>query len=138
MPRQRFRSIHTPPFQDEPDWKSMTKADAIREASKLLGNERSAIKVLRFLEHHDIKVTSPQAVKVLGDLYRTKEATPSPETLANSVQAVIAVQKYAAEHGGLKPLTKKVEETENLLAFADSIGGFAVLRAVVQQLQTAK
>jgi len=136
MPRQRFRSIDTPPFQDEPNWKSMTKADAIREASQLLG-EKSPIKVVRFLEQHDIKVASPQAVKVLGDMYRNVEPAPSPENLISSVQAVIAVQKYAAEHGGIKALAKKLGEANSLIALADSIGGFEVLQAIVQQLQAA-
>ena len=133
MPRQRHRSIETPPFQDEPNWKEMTKADAIREASKLLGCEKSPIKVVRFLEHHDIQVSSPQAVKVLGDMYRNQ----TPESLVSSVQAVIAVQKYAGEHGGMKALAKKMDEVKSLIALADSIGGFEVLRSIVQQLQAA-
>lgn len=114
----------------------MTKADAIREASQLLG-EKSPIKVVRFLEQHDIKVASPQAVKVLGDMYRNVEPAPSPENLISSVQAVIAVQKYAAEHGGIKALAKKLGEANSLIALADSIGGFEVLQAIVQQLQAA-
>jgi len=116
-------------------YKKMTKADAVRQASKLLGDERSPIKVVRFLEHHDIQVTSPQAVKVLGDMYRKHEKTHNPESLASSVQAVIAVQKYAAEHGGVKTLAKKLDEAESLIALANSIGGFGVLRTIVQQLE---
>jgi hypothetical protein len=138
MPRPKSRSVDAPWEQDEePDWKGMTKADAIREASKLLGGERSAIKVVRFLEQRGLQVTSPQAVKVLGDLYRQREQPPTPESLVSSVQAVVAVQKYAAAHGGLNALAKKLEEAERLVAFAKTIGGLEVLRAIVQELQAA-
>jgi hypothetical protein len=135
MPRPKLRTIDAPWQKDEePDWKTMTKADAIREASKLLGGERSAIKVIRFLGERGLQVTSPQAVKVLGDLYRQREQPPSPESLMNNIQAIIAVQKYASEHGGIKALAKKLEEAENLIAFANTIGGFEIIRVIVQQL----
>jgi hypothetical protein len=138
MARPKFRTIDAPWDKDEePDWKGMTKADAIREASKLLGGERSAIKVVRFLEQRGLPVTSPQAVKVLGDLYRQREQSPTPESVASSVQAVVAVQKYAAAHGGLNALAKKLQEAESLVAFANTIGGLDVLRAVVRELQAA-
>jgi ribosomal protein S19E (S16A) len=138
MPRPKIRTIDAPWDQDEePDWKSMTKADAIREASKLLGGERSAIKVIRFLEQRNLQVTSPQAVKVLGELYKQREQPPHPDNLANSVRAVIAVQKYASEHGGVDALAKKLEEAESLVAFANTIGGLEVVRAIVQQLEAA-
>lgn len=132
MPRPRARSIFTPPFHDEVDWKSMTKADAIREASKLLGGERSAIKVVRFLEHHDVTVASPQAVKVLGDMYKKRDNTPDA---SNLVQAVIAVQRYIAAHGGIKAVAKRLEDAESLLAFAETVGGLDVFHTVIQQLQ---
>ena len=138
MPRPKFRTVDAPWDKDEePDWKGMTKADAIREASKLLGGERSAIKVIRFLGERGLQVTSPQAVKVLGDMYRQREQPPSAESLASSVQAVVAVQKYAAAHGGLNALARKLEEVESLVAFANTIGGLEVMRAIVQQLQAA-
>ena len=60
-----------------------------------------------------------------------------PESLVSSVQAVIAVQKYAAAHGGVNALAKKLEEAESLLAFAHTVGGLEFMRAVVQQLQAA-
>jgi hypothetical protein len=135
MPRPKFRTVDAPWDKDEePDWKGMTKADAVREASKLLGGERSAIKVIRFLEQRGLQVTSPQAVKVLGDMHRSREQPPSPESLASSVQAVVAVQKYAAAHGGLSALAKKLEEAESLVAFADTLGGLEVLGVIVRQL----
>jgi hypothetical protein len=139
MPRPKIRTVDAPWDQDEePDWKNMTKADAIREASKLMGGERSAIKVIRFLEQRDLRVTSPQAVKVLGDLHRHREQPPSLESLTNSVQAVVAVQKYAAVNGGLNALAKKLEDAEGLLAFANTVGGVEVMKAIVQQLQAAE
>jgi hypothetical protein len=138
MPRPKLRSIDAPWDKDEePDWKGMTKAAAVREASKRLGGERSAIKVIRFLEKRGLRVTSPQAVKVLGDMHRGREQPPSPESLASSVRAVIAVQKYAAAHGGLNALARKLEEAESLVAFANTVGGLEVMRAIVQQLQAA-
>ena len=138
MARPKFRTIDAPWDKDEePDWKGMTKADAIREASKLLGGERSAIKVVRFLGKQGLQVTSPQAVKVLGDMHRRREQPPTPESLASSVQAVVAVQKYAAAHGGLNALARNLEEVESLVAFANTIGGLEVMRAIVQQLQAA-
>ena len=138
MPRPKYRTVDAPWDKDEePHWKAMSKADAIREASKLLGGERSAVKVIRFLEQRGLQVTSPQAVKVLGDMHRRREQPPSPESLVSSVQAVIAVQKYAAAHGGVNALAKKLEEAESLLAFAHTVGGLEFMRAVVQQLQAA-
>jgi hypothetical protein len=70
-------------------------------------------------------------------MYRQREQPPTPESLASSVQAVVAVQKYAAAHGGLDAFARKLEETESLVAFANTIGGLEVLRAVVQELQAA-
>jgi hypothetical protein len=138
MPRQKLRTVDDSWSPDaEPDWTGMTKADAIREASKLLDGERSAIKVIRFLGKRGLQVTSPQAVKVLGDMHRQREQPPTPESLASSVQAVVAVQKYAAAHGGLNALAKKLEEVESLVAVANTIGGLEVMRAIVQQLQAA-
>jgi hypothetical protein len=135
MARPRFRTIDAPWQQDEePDWSSMTKADAIREASKFLGGERSAIKVIRFLDKRDLRVSSPQAVKVLNDLYKTKKPTPGAESLAQSVQAVVAIQKFAAEHGGMEAVASKVADAERLFTFASQIGGLEVVKAIVQHL----
>jgi hypothetical protein len=136
MPRQKkYRSIDDPWLEDaeqpEPDWKAMTKAQAIRMVSKRLGDERSPIKVIRFLAERGIKITSAQAAQTLVDLYRT------PERLAAQVQAVLAVQRYAAAHGGPKALAEKLQELESLMALADSVGGLAVVRMIVDQLLAA-
>jgi hypothetical protein len=116
----------------------MTKADAIREASKFLGGERSPIKVIRFLEQRDVRVSSPQAAKVLGELNKTKTPTPASESLAHSVQAVVAIQKFAGEHGGLEAVAGKLADAEHLIAFANQIGGLQVFKAILQHLQTSK
>lgn len=139
MPRPRFRSIDAPWLQDEePDWKNMTKAEAVREASKLLGGERSPIKVVRYLEARGVDVKPPQAAKVIGDLHRPHEEIPVTDGLAHSVRAVIAIQNFAAEHGGLEVVAGKLADAERLLGFANEIGGLEVFRAILNQLQSAK
>lgn len=135
MPRPRFRSIDAPWLEEEePDWSAMTKADAIREASKLLGGEQSPILIVRYLEQRKLQVNASQAAKVLGDMKKAK----TPKDLAHSVHAVVSIQKYAAEHGGVKAITKKLAEAESLISFANTVGGLEVFKAILEQLQSAK
>lgn len=135
MPRPRFRSLDAPWLEDEePDWSAMTKADAIREASKLLGGEQSPILIVRYLEQRKLHVNASQAAKVLGDMKKAK----TPPDLAHSVHAVVSIQKYAAEHGGVKAIAKKLAEAESLISFANTVGGLEVFKAILEQLQSAK
>ena len=135
MPRPRFRSLDAPWLEEEePDWSAMTKADAIREASKLLGGEQSPILIVRYLEQRKLRVNASQAAKVLGDMKKEK----TPPDLAHSVHAVLSIQKYAAEHGGVEAVANKLAEAETLLSFAKTIGGLQVFKAILEQLQAAK
>ena len=139
MPRPRFRSIDAPWLEDEePDWKSMTKADAIREASKRLGGEQSPILIVRYLEQRKLRVNASQAAKVLGDMKKEKTPKADLEDLAHRVHAVVSTQKFASEHGGLDAVAKKLAEAENLISFAKTIGGLEVFKAILEQLQAAK
>ena len=137
MARPRLNpAFHSWNKDKEPDWKSLSKADAIREASKLLGGERSAIQVIRYLENRSVRITSPQAVKVLGKLYKELSSQPNDsDDLAVSVRAVLAVQKYIAEHGSVDALVEKLEEVDAMLSFANGIGGLEVMRVIAQQLR---
>lgn len=139
MPRPRFRSLDAPWLEDEePDWSAMTKADAVREASKLLGGEQSPILIVRYLEERKLRVNASQAAKVLGDMKKEKTPKAALPDLAHSVHAVLSIQKYAAEHGGVEAVVNKVAEAENLIDFAKAIGGLEVFKSILQQLQAAK
>lgn len=119
--------------KDALDWQNMTQAEAIRQASKFLGGERSPTKIARWLaEEHGINVHVPQASKVLKVMYSGPAV--DADAIRQGILLVAEVKAYADKHGGVKKLRERLESVADLIELGRRVGGMDTLVAVVEQM----